>query len=737
MKLPDYHIEIPTYDNGLWTETVFDDILEFRTYVLSLFKEPGKYDFDETSKLFNEQARNFRSNGDVFEMFPFKSKDFRNYWDLEKKKNINGCIFKNNGKEWYLPRDYYFWINFLPIYDKIKKDYDFPQVWDVQLHIALYELLAELHFQHAAIFKKRQIASSYFHAAKLLNRLWFDRGAILKMGASHKDYIGTEGTWKFLEEYRTFLNDKTAWYRPMNPGKIFNWIQQIETTKNGRKTLRGLKGRLTGMSFEQSPTRGVGGACSIFFYEESGIAPTLDKTYIYMKSALEMGELTTGLFIAAGSVGELKDAEPLKKMINDPISNRIYAVETDLIDEKGTRGLRGLFIPEQWGMPPYIDQYGNSLVEEALEALDKRFTQAKKDMSPEDYQLEVSQHPRNIKEGFAHREESKFPIHLVEHQERQINDNLYPYERIELDESITTNEIIVKKSHKAPISVWPVQKKLENKEGVICCLERPDSDIKWGTYVASIDPVAEGKTTTSDSLCSIYIYKMPTYVKRYKEDGTIENFVEGDKVVCWWCGRFDDINQTHKRLRLLLEWYKAQAVVENNISLFIRYMIQERKQQYLVPKNQILFLKEIQANTSVYQEYGWKNTGRIFKDHLLNYLIEFLKEVVEEDIDDLGVIKKKYYGIRRIPDIMAMKEMLGYQEGVNVDRLVALAALIAYVKIREANTNRTERIENETSNHLENNKNLYKLNNNGFRNLGRSGGISQSTKSKSPFKRIR
>lgn len=737
MKLPDYHIEIPTYDNGIWTETVFDDLLEFREFILSTFKEPGKYDLDNTSFLFNEQARNFRSNGDVFEMFPTKSKDFRNYWDLEKKKSTNGCIFKNNGKTWYLPRDYYFWINFLPIYDKIKKDYDFPLVWDVQLHMALYEMLAELHFLHAAIFKKRQIASSYFHAAKLLNRLWFDKGAILKMGASHKDYIGTEGTWKFLEEYRTFLNDKTAWYRPMNPGKVLNWIQQIEINKNGRKVIRGLKGRLTGMSFEQSPTRGVGGACSVFFYEESGVAPTLDRTYIYMKSALEMGELTTGLFVAAGSVGELKDAEPLKKLINDPVSNKIYAVETDLIDERGTRGLRGLFIPEQWGMPPYIDEYGNSMVQEALDALDRRFAQAKKDMTPEDYQLEISQHPRNIKEGFAHREESKFPIHLVEHQERQINDNMYPYERIELEESITNNEIIVKKSNKTPILEWPVQKKLENKESVICCVERPDANAKWGTYIASIDPVAEGKTITSESLCSIYIYKMPTHVKRYKEDNTIDNFIEGDKIVCYWCGRFDDINKTHERLRLMLEWYNAQAVVENNISLFIQYMIAERKQKYLVPKNQILFLKEVQANNTVFQEYGWKNTGRIFKDHLLNYLIEFLKEVVEEEVDDLGVIRKKYYGIRRIPDIMAIKEMLGYQEGVNVDRLVSLAALIAYVKIRQANSTRVERIENETSNHLENNKNLYKLNNNGFRNLGRSGGINQSTKSKSPFKRIR
>ena len=44
-------------------------------------------------------------------------------------------------------------------------------------------------------------------------------------------------------------------------------------------------------------------------------------------------------------------------MVLNPQSNDIYAVETDLMDDKGTIGIAGLFIPEQWSMPPYIDKY--------------------------------------------------------------------------------------------------------------------------------------------------------------------------------------------------------------------------------------------------------------------------------------------------------------------------------------------------------------------------------------------
>ena len=735
MLIAKFNKVIPTYNNGTWTETTFDNIEDYRSFLLSVFKEPGKYNLGESSKLFNEQARLFRKQGDVYCMAPFRSKDFVTYWDAEKHKSTEGCIFHDNGNSWYLPRDYYFWINFLPIYDKIKKKFDFPLVWDVQLHMALYEELAEVHYKHSSILKKRQIASSYFHMGKLLNRIWFDPGAILKIGASLKDYINLAGSWKFLDEYRAFLNSNTAWYRPMNPGKVLEWQQKIEVTQGGRKKEVGLKGMMTGMSFEQSQTKGVGGPCSLFFYEEAGVAPTMDKTFEYLRPAMQAGDITTGMFIAAGSVGDLKDCEPLKEFTLHPTDNDIYAVESDLIDDKGTVGRHGLFIPEQWGMPPYIDEFGNSMVEEALNALEEKFEHWKKTLRPELYQLRISQHPRNIKEAFAYREESKFPLDLVEMQKRAIEDKDYPYELIDLKEDYTET-ISVKRTSKPPITTFPIKLNEEDKSGSIVVWERPDKDPEFGQYIASIDPVSEGKTTTSDSLCSIYVYKSATQVKRYTENG-VENFIEGDKVVAAWCGRFDDINETHKRLRLIIEWYNAWTLVENNISLFIQYMIKERKQKYLIPKNQMVFLKEAQANKTVYADYGWKNTGTLFKNHMLNYLIEWLKEVVEEELDDEGVIKKKYYGIRRLPDIMAMKEMEAYKDGVNVDRLVSLAALISFVKIRESNTQVNIRVENQINNNLEKSQNLYKLKSGAFRHMGRSKNQSSVKGKRSPFKRIR
>ena len=62
-------------------------------------------------------------------------------------------------------------------------------------------------------------------------------------------------------------------------------------------------------------------------------------------------------------------------MILYPEENGILGVETDLMDDKGTIGIAGLFIPEQWSMPPFIDKYGNSKVETALKEIKKERVQ--------------------------------------------------------------------------------------------------------------------------------------------------------------------------------------------------------------------------------------------------------------------------------------------------------------------------------------------------------------------------
>jgi len=1074
------YLVVPCYNNGVWGVQEFYAPWEFKAFVKSCFKLPGQYNFDDTAFLFNQSARHFTQFG-FYTDAPYKSLDFITYWDFEKEKCRKGVIFKNKGKTFYLTRDYYMFINYLKMYDKVKKGFYFPDIWDSHYHTCLYELLAELNGKHVSILKKRQWGSSYLHCAKLINQIWFEEGVICKMGASLKKYINEEGSWKYLNEYKDFLNTNTAWYREMNPDKTFMWQQKVETINAGRKVFKGLKGTIQGTSFEKDPTSGVGGPChrlgtkilmydatfknvediqigdyilgpdnkpkkviktfsgisdmyevkqirgntyyvtgdhklylktndqkvknnserivkakdwntlteyqktrwvgvknkiplsfknvgdttldpyllglwlgdgfreqskliinktrdpeilkyitdnfdkslyiikvkepdryndemvtvkfkvsinfndthvtkqfikynlfynkhipqeylsadvntrlqllagiidtdgyynpekghfeitqkndklfsqivelcrglgayvrtsisaskehvvlshvikfsetnkasirfdnliiptkikrkqgfakkrksihtspiksvtligqepyagiavedhlyllddltithncDIFYHEESGIAPKMDVTAEFMLPALKSGNITTGLWIAAGSVGDLSQCEPLKNMILKPKEFDIYEVETNLIDDTGIIGISGLFIPEQWSMPPFIDEYGNSDVEGALESILEERKIWKRELTPEMYQYRISQKPINIKEAFDFRDVSKFPLNLVSLQEKAITEEkLYPYELLDLSYD-NNGKVVCKPTNKAPISEFPISKKTEDKSGCIQVWERPDADVSVGKYYASIDPVGTGKTVSSDSLCSIYIYKSPTEVT--KIEGTeVKNFLEGDKIVAAWCGRFDDINATHERLELLIVWYNASTLVENNVPLFITHMISKNKQHYLVNKQEIVFLKEVGSNKSVFQEYGWRNTGNLFKAYLLNYLIEWLKEEINQEVDEKGEVIKITYGISRLPDLMALKEMIAYRDGVNVDRLISLAALISYVTVQKANLGFHKELRKDDKT-LDKSKNLSKLSRNPFRNIGK-GGYTKSYRN--PFRRLK
>jgi hypothetical protein len=505
---------------------------------------------------------------------------------------------------------------------------------------------------------------------------------------------------------------------------------------NNRDTYKGLKSSINSYSFEKDPTNGVGGPVTYFFHEEAGIAPKMDDTYGFMKPALKSGHIITGQFIAAGSVGDLDQCEPLKDYILHPEENGFYAVESNLLDKDGTIAKTGLFIPEQWSMPPYIDKYGNSKVEEALEALEIEFAKMKKEMEPAAYQLTVSQQPRNIEEAFATRKLSIFPPHLVAKQLQRIGDKEYPCEYLELSRD-AEGKIVDRPSRKIPIMEFPISKKTEDKEGVICVYERPVRDISFGTYYGSVDPVGEGKTTTSDSLCAIYIYKNPVQVIRDEGGGKVTNSIERDKIVASWCGRFDDLNKTHERLELIIEWYNAWTVVENNVALFIQYMISKKKQKYLVPKDMILFLKDIGANRNVFQAYGWKNVGTLFKGNILSYGIEFLKEELDYETLPDGTIVKTIYGVERIPDPMLLKEMQAYQDGLNVDRLVAFCSLIAFAKVQQSNRGIAKRTETVNENLVKPQK-ISKLNWGPFRHIGQSKlKPSVYEQPRSPFKNIR
>ena len=614
--------------------------------------------------------------------------------------------------------------------------------------------------------------NSYFHTARIFNKYAFEEGYVIKIGASDKKYIdGTNGCWKFLNQYHNFTNKHTPWAFENSPSRVFSWTQKVETrTADGRKIEVGTMSSITGLTFDKDPTAGVGGATDLFFYEEGGIAPTADVTYGYMKAALREGAVITGQFIIAGSVGDLKQCEPLKDFIYKPDKHGFYAVDSNLIDDNGTVGRTALFIPEQWGMPPFIDEFGNSKVQEALDYLYKEFQEKRNILNPSDFQLEISQRPRNLKEAFDIRTVSIFPIQHTSRQIRRIEENEYAVEYVELERT-EQNTIKAVPSTREPIKVFPLEMGTLDKKGVICIYKHPQGIPAHGRFLAAIDPVEVGGTKTSASLASIYIYEVDVQVlteqssfkgdlKGYTEittpngtkqmgltketkDVKVTSHIEGGKIVASWCGRYDDPNETNEQISKLVEYYNARALCENNKTSFINYMINKKRQKYLVTKEEMVFDKDLNITSKSQQTYGVTMTTRLL-EVILEYAVNSITEVLEERQDEDGNVTYVKYGVERIPDKMLLVEMQSYYPGLNADRLISYGLLMALVQIRKQTGQLKQKLKldntGNTNNSLESTNNLGKFNMKHldlFPNAGKEiRSIGKANKFRNPFRNI-
>lgn len=700
----------PTFnlDTNEWTKTPFEKRKDALFFVKKHTKYPGEYNLKYTQGTWNEQACFFqeqekKTGNGHYPKYVKNSADFRNHWDFEEEK----CLFEgfiiykkpSENLEYVVPCLYYWYLNYIQIPDKVKQKDDFPEIYDGDLHYYLYILECILVREFGVVLKKRQSGYTLKNMSIKLNAIWFGRGAMSKIFAFDENKV--KESWSFMTRYRDFNNQHCAWKRAFDPKKELDWNMRRKL-KDG--SYKGRNCQAKGFTTKQDPTNGIGGSAKVIFGEESGANPTLDKTHEFITSNVSYGGLTTGLIIYSGAVGELDKAEPLKEFILRPKESGFVSRPNNIPDDIEFGPEVGFFAPEWWNYVSVerdeddkpvgealrcFDEWGNSDKDLALSEIGKWRKLAEK-RSPEKYRYYCSQRPLSIKEAFAFRKDSIWPTNLVEAQKRRIDEKQYPCELVDIEPD-EHGQLQFIKSIKSPIRDFPITKTEVDKEGIIEIWERPIGNPKFGMYYASVDPVREGKTTTSTSLFSIYIYKRDTEVTRI-ENGETETFIEPGKIVACWHGRFDDPNKTHERAQHLIEMYNAWTLSEANASEFINHMINKKRQHYLVPKSQIAFLKDLNANMSSFQEYGWKNTGTMFKNNMIPYGIKFLKEEIDSETLDNGNIIRRF-GVERIPDIMLFKEIDAYHPDLNVDRLISFCALASFVSVQNANQGYIKRVD--------------------------------------------
>jgi len=531
------------------------------------------------------------------------------------------------------------------------------------------------------------------HVSICEKQLWFVSQSVSKILGYEEDFVSEKGAWKFVVGFRNHLNEHTPWYRNFEPDEHMN-LEQKQTVLEGdvylKKKFKGLRSKLTAATTKKNPGKSIGGHINVLYHEESGFAPNLDKVIEYAEAATKMGGVKTGMIYVSGSVGELKECKPLEGIAFAPTDNGFLGVEDVFSDSP--QGQICFFVPDYWnyfafdqekGLIKCYDEDGNSDIELAKEYLAKEeIVQRKK--GEEKYRLWKSQHPFNLQDAFAVREENPFPVDLIkEHQTFLIQ----TYKPLTVELKREANKIKHHFIEGYPVKTLKIDPNKDNR-GCIEIYELPVPNPPWGLYYAGVDPIASKNTSTSKSLQSVTIYKAIHYVG--------EKLVM-DYPVAQYTGRHPKWEDTYRISLDLIKFYNTRTCVENNITSFIEWMIKEGESKWLMRRKEVTMVNEFVPTSSIRDEIGVRMEGEL-KKKALEFIQSYVDEIIGTEFEEDGT-PHYIYGVTRFKDPMLLEEMLKFAPRVNTDRLISV--MLALMAAR-SNTNRNMIVETKPYDHTPN-----------------------------------
>jgi hypothetical protein len=660
---------IPTFstETGEWTFTKIEKRKEFQDFLDAQWSIPGQYNLKNT-RIWNAPAKHFIEHG-RFILKEEDSTDWNEYWKFEKKKVGQGIIVDNR----YVPGSYYWYLNFTPIINKIKGITTFADVWDSDYHWYLYLERAQIRDLNAVTTKARQKGVSLKSVSRLQRNLWFIPNSKNKMIAYEEDYVNDKGSWAFANIYRDFLNEHTGWYRNFSPDESGNWVQRVsymEGTDNRKEVTRGRKSSLTYGTAKKNPAKSVGGGIYELFCEESGIFPNLDKLVEFAESATKMGGTKTGFVNVIGSVGQLKDCIPLEKFSLNPEQYGFFGVD-DVFSEIPMKEKIGFFWPDYWnyihkdpdsGEVIYCyDEDGNSDIELAKTFL---LIEEEKQKDKDTYTLWKSQHPWNLQDAFAIREENIWPVKIIKEHQTFIRQTYRPLCVEIIEDPDDKTRLIHRLSKDKPVSKLTINPKEDNR-GVVELDELPPENPKWGVYYAGIDPIRNTNTVTSKSLMSVTVWKA-AHINKYGQ------FVS-DYPVARYTGRHFNWEDTYRVCINLCRYYNARIAVESNVQSFTNWAVQQGYSNMLMHRREILILNELLPKSTISDEIGVRMEGSI-KERALEFGVGYVDAILssKSKTDEEGnEITEYIYGVSQLRDVMLMEEMLKYNPSLNTDRIIS------------------------------------------------------------------
>lgn len=279
------------------------------------------------------------------------------------------------------------------------------------------------------------------------------------------------------------------------------------------------------------------------------------------------------------------------------------------------------------------------------------------------YLKEIMYYPITIDECFLSSQENMFDIEAAKRQKQK----LLNVERQGTPVILYNDEGVIKHqfTDKLPISNFPL-KQSDSKDAPVVIYEFPMENPPYGLYVAGVDPYRQGKSAYSSSLGAVYIYKRMHSIIGDKY---------ADMFVASYCARPDKKEVWEDQARLLIKYYNARTLCENDEISFIDYMISKGDSHYL--ERQPQWLSEIVPNTTVQREFGIHRSAEKIRTFLHGSLKKYLEESIYKERDEEGNVVREILGISKILDPVLLEEVIQFNDDLNTDRLVAAELAVA------------------------------------------------------------
>ena len=381
--------------------------------------------------------------------------------------------------------------------------------------------------------------------------------------------------------------------------------------------------------------------------------------------------------ILTGTGGDMKRFMDAKSLMFD-VDNYNFLTYNN---EDDTRRVHGLFISNKYRMeakedstlgayvnaPKTSDLYNVQMLvsneEKADRITNENLDRLKRAGDRVAYLKEKMYYPQKVDDIFLNEDTNIFDIEAAKRQKTRLLQNERTGTPVILfsDEGKIGHEF----TDKMPISNFPL-KSTDAKDAPIVIYEFPIENPPYGLYVAGIDPYRQGQAKYSTSLGSVYIYKR-------MHDLTGEKYQ--DMFVASYCARPDKKETWEEQARLLIKYYNARALCENDDISFIEYMKSKGDAHYLEKQPQ--WLLEVVPNTTVKREYGIHRSARKIIDYLHTCLKRYMEDVIYSEKDEDGNIIKEVTGVSKMFDPMLLEEIIQYNDEGNFDRIIAAELAIA------------------------------------------------------------